>query len=91
MPQISRSDKFIKELHKLISKGILNIEQIEKFLRLIADNPGHPSLRIKRIQGTTDVFEASVNMGIRVTFQYIKPDSVYLRNIGEHDITLKRF
>ena len=29
-------------------------------------------------------------MGIRVTFQYIKPDTIYLRNVGEHDITLKR-
>lgn len=91
MPQISRSDKFIKELKKLISKAILNIEQVEKFLRIIADNPRHPSLRIKKIQGTADVFEASVNMGIPVTFQYIKPDTIYLRNIGEHDITLKKF
>jgi mRNA interferase RelE/StbE len=67
MPQISRSDKFIKELQKLISKGILNIEQIEKFLRIIADNPRHPSLCIKKIQGTADVFEASVNIRVVLT------------------------
>lgn len=90
MPIISRSDKFIKELQKLVSKGVLSIEQVEKFLRLIEENPRHPSLRIKKIQGTTDIFEASVNMNIRVSFQYIKTDTVYLRNIGEHDMTLKR-
>ncbi|MDT8900400.1 type II toxin-antitoxin system YafQ family toxin [Anaeroselena agilis] len=90
MPKISRSDRFIKELQKLVGKGVLTIEQVEKFLRLIEENPRHPSLRIKKIQGTADIFEASVNMSIRVSFQYIKPDTVYLRNIGEHDMTLKR-
>ncbi|MDR3565583.1 MAG: cytotoxin [Negativicutes bacterium] len=90
MPKISRSDKFMKELQKLIRKGVLSIEQVEKFLRLIEEDPRHPSLRIKKIQGTTDIFEASVNMSVRVSFQYAKPDTVYLRNIGEHDMTLKR-
>jgi len=91
MPLISRSDKFIKEIKKLITKKILTVEQVEKFLRLIADNPRHPSLRIKKIQGTVDIFEASVNMSVRVTFQYIKPDTIYIRNIGEHEMTLKRY
>ena len=91
MPKIGRSDRFIKELKKLVVKGIVDIEQVEKFLRLIADEPRHPSLRVKKIQGTTDIFEASVNMAIRVTFQFIKPETIYLRNIGEHDMTLKRY
>jgi mRNA-degrading endonuclease YafQ of YafQ-DinJ toxin-antitoxin module len=87
MPLISRSDRFIKELHKLIKKGILTVDQVENFLRMIADNPRPPSLRVKKIQGTETIFEASVNMSVRATFQYIKPDTIYLRNIGEHDIT----
>jgi len=91
MPKIGRSDRFIKELKKLIVKGIVDIGQVEKFLRLIADEPRHPSLRVKKIQGTTDIFEASVNMALRVTFQFIKPETIYLRNIGEHDMTLKRY
>lgn len=90
MPTISRSDRFIKELRKLISKGVLTIEHVEKFLRLIEENPRHTSLRIKKIQVTTDIFKASVNMSVRVSFQYIRPDTVYLRNIGEHDMTLTR-
>ena len=91
MPKIGRSDRFIKELKKLVVKGIVDIGQVEKFLRLIADEPRHPSLRVKKIQGTTDIFEASVNMAIRVTFQFIKPETIYLRNIGEYDMTLKRY
>ena len=70
---------------------MLDIAQVEKFLRLIEENSRHPSLRVKKIQGTEDIFEASINMAVRVTFQFVKPDTIYLRNIGEHDITLKRY
>lgn len=47
----------------------------------------HPSLRVKRIQGTYNIFEMTITMSIRVTWQYIK-DGILLRNIGEHDKTL---
>ena len=33
--------------------------QIKNKLELLAENPLHPSLRTKRIQGTTDLFECS--------------------------------
>lgn len=52
------------------------------------DNPQHPSLRTKKIQGQKDIFESSITKGIRITWQYID-DGIYLRNIGEHDKTLK--
>ena len=90
MPNLHRSDRFVKELKKLFKKGILTADQVEKFLLLMETNPQHPSLRTKKIQGTADIFEASINMTLRVTFQYVKPDTIYLRNVGEHDITLKR-
>ena len=90
MPNLYRSDRFVKELKKLLKKGVLSALQLEKFLLLIESNPQHPSLRTKKIQGTDEIFEASITMGIRVTFQYIKPDTIYLRNVGEHDLTLKR-
>lgn len=90
MPNLYRSDRFVKELQKLLKKWILTANQLDKFLLLIESNPQHSSLRTKKIQGTDEIFEASITMGIRVTFQYIKPNTIYLRNVGEHDITLKR-
>ena len=39
-------------------------------LAVFADNPLHPSLRTKRIQGTDNLFEFSVNMDIRVIWFY---------------------
>lgn len=55
-------------------------------MQLIEDNPQHPSLRTKKIQGTDGIYEASINMAIRVTFHYEKPNTIYLRNVGEHRI-----
>lgn len=65
----------------------------DKTIRLLGTKEGgkpfHPSLRAKRIQGTLDIWEASVTMKYRLTFQ-IHEDTLYLRVIGDHDPTLKR-
>jgi mRNA-degrading endonuclease YafQ of YafQ-DinJ toxin-antitoxin module len=90
MPNLYHSERFLKELKKLLKKGVLNLAQVEKFLQLLEENPQHPSLRTKKIQGTERIFEASLNMAVRITFEYVKPDTIYLRNVGEHDKTLKR-
>ena len=60
---------------------------LKKKLDIMADNPRHPSLRTKKIKGHEDIFEASINMDIRMTWEYFK-DGILLRNIGEHDKTL---
>jgi len=63
-------------------------KQLKKKLEIMLENPRHPSLRTKKIQGTTGIFEASINMDIRMTWKYIE-GGIMLRNIGEHDQTLK--
>ncbi|WAM31362.1 hypothetical protein [Caldicellulosiruptor naganoensis] len=61
---------------------------LKKKLELLLQNPYHPFLQTKKIQGTKDIFETTITMGIRLTWQY-KEDAIILRNIGEHDKTLK--
>jgi len=67
--------------------------QIKKALKtkleLMYQNPKHPSLRTKRVQGTTDIYEASITMSYRMTWQYYE-DGILLRNVGEHDKTFKK-
>lgn len=58
-------------------------------LELLAQNPSHPSLRTKRIQGT-DLFECSVNMDIRIIWYYEGDKMIILLDVGHHDI-LKHF
>ncbi len=54
--------KFSKHYAKLTA---IEKNQTDAKLRLLAENPLHPSLRTKRIQGTVSLCESSVNMDIR--------------------------
>ena len=65
-----------------------NVKKVlKKKLMLLIENPKHPSLRVKKIQGQKNIFEASITMSIRITWQYYN-DGLLLRNLGEHDKTL---
>ncbi|CDX04054.1 type II toxin-antitoxin system RelE/ParE family toxin [Desulfitobacterium hafniense] len=59
-------------------------------LELLSKNPMHPSLRTKRIQGTADLFECSVNMDIRIIWYYEGDTMIILVDVGHHDI-LKQY
>jgi mRNA interferase RelE/StbE len=64
------------------------VKRVLKYkLKLLLENPRHPSLRVKKIKGQNDIFEASITMKIRITWQYYN-DGILLRNFGEHDKTL---
>ncbi len=79
------SKRFKKEYNRLPKKiqTAFN-EKLTLFLKEIS----HPSLRVKRIQGTKNRWEGSVTMKYRFTFEFLK-DEVLFRTIGTHDI-LKR-
>lgn len=82
---IRTSASFDKELKKLPSdlKGLA-----KKKIGLFLDNPSHPGLRVKKVQGYHEeppIMEMSVTMAVRVTFQRF-PDFLYLRHIGIHEI-----
>ena len=87
MLKITFTDRFQKHY-----KGLTETEkkQFRKKLTLFAEEPMHPSLRVKRIQGTDGLFEFSVNMDIRVIWFYEGDSLVALVDIGHHDI-LKRY
>jgi mRNA-degrading endonuclease YafQ of YafQ-DinJ toxin-antitoxin module len=76
--------KSYKKLPSLLQKRIDN-----KLLRL-AEDPNHPSLRTKRIQGTERLYESSVNMDVRLIWYYEGDRLIILLDVGHHDI-LKQF
>jgi mRNA-degrading endonuclease RelE of RelBE toxin-antitoxin system len=63
-------------------------KQTDKALRLLVANPPHPSLRVKRIQGTPDVWEARVTLSYRLTFNWVG-EVITIRRVGTHDILKK--
>jgi mRNA-degrading endonuclease RelE of RelBE toxin-antitoxin system len=57
-------------------------------IEMPSDNPRHPSLRVKKMEGHKNIWEASVTMKYRITFE-IEQDAFLLRRIGEHDKVLR--
>lgn len=65
-------------------------EKLEKQLGLLAADPRHPSLRVKKIRGTGSVFEARLDREHRFTFEFGGRHEIILRVVGPHDPTLKK-
>lgn len=65
-------------------------EKLKKQIAFLASDPRHPSLRVKKIQGTGSVFEACVDRDIRFTFEFGEGRKIILRVVGPHDPTLKK-
>ena len=85
--RITYTKRFEKNLKKLTAT---EKAQLKKKLEILMMDPLYPSLRTKRIQGTEDLFEFSVNMDVRVIWQYEGDTLILLLDIGHHDI-LNRF
>jgi mRNA-degrading endonuclease RelE of RelBE toxin-antitoxin system len=56
-----------------------------KAFMLFKENPRHPSLGVKRVQGMPGVWEGRVDVNYRFTFHY-EGDVCVFRNIGPHAI-----
>jgi len=79
---VHRSPRF-KKAYKNLPEDMRM--KFKRNFRLFVSNPKHPSLRIKKMSGTRDIFEARITGNYRWTFQFVK-GGVNLRHIGTHDI-----
>jgi mRNA interferase RelE/StbE len=76
------TQRFNKD-YKALPKEIQ--ESFEKKLILFLEDMRHPSLRVKRIQGTANRWEGSVTMNYRFTFELVENTAIFM-TIGTHDI-----
>jgi mRNA-degrading endonuclease RelE of RelBE toxin-antitoxin system len=77
-----RTERFKKAAVKLPHE--IQTKAAKAFL-LFKDNPRHPSLGVKRVQGMPDVWEGRIDIHYRFTFHY-EGDACVFRNIGLHEI-----
>ena len=68
-----------KEEQSLARKAIINL----------ARDTRYPALRVKKIKGVEDIWEARVSLSLRLTFNIVG-NMIILRNIGRHDETVGR-
>jgi len=83
---VVRSKSYLRAFYKLT-----DIEQnlILDKIKLLEENPFHPSLRSKKVHGSRGLFESSVNMDIRILWRYKNGKIILLVNVGHHDVMKK--
>jgi addiction module RelE/StbE family toxin len=86
MPKIRFTRRFLKSFARLTAsvQG-----KIKKQIALLAENPRHPSLQSKPIQGATGIYEARVDRDYRMTYERDADDTLVLRVVAKHDEALK--
>ena len=87
MPKIRFTRRFLKSFARLPAAVQ---DKVKKQLALLADNPRHPSLQTKPVQGATGLFEARVDIDYRLTYERDEDDTLVLRVVAKHDKTLKK-
>ena len=81
-----RTSRFKRAAKKLTTE---DRDRLDKALLRYEQDPLHPSLAVKRVQGTKGIWEGRTSDALRFTFEKIEGGSL-LRNVGRHDPTLKR-
>jgi mRNA-degrading endonuclease RelE of RelBE toxin-antitoxin system len=77
--------RFERALEKL---SIGEQRSIDKTLLLLGENPHHPGLHVKKMEGVANIWEARTSRSLRITFK-IQDNFIVLRNVGEHGHVLK--
>jgi mRNA-degrading endonuclease RelE of RelBE toxin-antitoxin system len=86
MPEIELTESFFRWYNQLppkIKKKTL------KALGFLADNPRHPSLKSKPIEGAKGIYEARVDQKYRLTYERLPGNVLRIRVVGKHDEALK--
>ncbi|OGO32239.1 MAG: hypothetical protein A2Z29_00425 [Chloroflexi bacterium RBG_16_56_11] len=84
--KIARTERFNKAWKRL-TKGEKSLAR--KAVTNLAADMRYTALRVKKIKGVNNIWEARISLNLRITFQ-IEKDVILLRNIGHHDETLSR-
>lgn len=87
MPTIEYSETFLRQFKKLPEEIQ---KKVRKAIRLLAEDPKHPSLRSKPIRGARGIYEMSPDMHYRITYERLPDDVLRLRVISPHDDALNR-
>lgn len=78
--------RFKRDYKKL---SLSSREKVKKSLFQMEKNLKYPSLQVKKIRGTKNIWEARASKSLRITFN-LKENTIHLRTVGEHDILKRR-
>lgn len=78
--------KFTKRLKKL-SK--VDQKLVKKAIELLENDPSHPSLRTKKMEGKIRNYECRANDSIRLIWFFEEDKIIVMLDVGHHDIERK--
>lgn len=87
MPKIEFTARFVS-FYQALSPSIR--KKVDKAIVLLAENPRHPSLQTRPIQGARGIYEARVDLSHRMTYERLAGDVLLLRVVGRHDETIEK-
>ena len=79
---VEATQTFVR-LYKKLPRGMQ--DQVKKTLTIFQHNPTYPSLRHRKMASQADIYELSVSMPYRITYQKVG-ETAYLRKVGTHDV-----
>ena len=81
------TDSYINKAKRFVKKHPELITQYEKTLKILENDPHHPSLRLHRLKGKLkDLHSISINISYRITLEfYLNDKEIVLVNVGHHD------
>jgi len=84
-------DVLLTEQFEQAYENLTNAEKrsVRKALALLGDNPKYPSLRVRKMEGRQNIWEARPSRRLRMTFE-MSGETIFMRNVGQHDKVLKR-
>ena len=89
MAEQIRAVQFTRRFERAYKHKTKNLQQAvtDTIVQLKAD-PSYPSLRVKKVRGVgrQEIWEASVDMKYRITFEYSSIDGIILRNCNGHEV-----
>lgn len=85
--EIRLTDTFKKKAARFFKKHPDLLDRYGKTLRLLQENPFHPSLRLHKLQGKlNDYHSVSIDMSYRITIDFLITESAIIPiDIGSHD------
>jgi len=81
------TDSYIHRAKGFIKKHPEMLTQYEKTLKILENNPHHPSLKLHRLKGKfKDLHSVSINISYRITLEfYFNNNEIVPVNVGHHD------
>lgn len=82
--QIKLSTSYYRALKGFVRNNKKNAENIKKTLKLLRENPRHPSLNLEKLKGSL-IWTIRIDRGNRIFFSWVDKATVLFLDIGKHD------